>query len=134
LYTGTADCCNATPFAYRKLLDSSIVENMMLSFRATARTFARRTSTRVVAFSSGQPYDTLTVGIPKETFELEKRVAATPESIARLKGFQRILVEDGAGVASHFNNSDYERAGATIVPHDEVWKKSDIVLKVRGYL
>lgn len=29
---------------------------------------------------AGVPYDKLTVGVPKETFDLEKRVGATPES------------------------------------------------------
>eukprot|EP00531_Pseudo-nitzschia_arenysensis_P005452 CAMPEP_0116137754 /NCGR_PEP_ID=MMETSP0329-20121206/12410_1 /TAXON_ID=697910 /ORGANISM="Pseudo-nitzschia arenysensis, Strain B593" /LENGTH=86 /DNA_ID=CAMNT_0003632677 /DNA_START=20 /DNA_END=276 /DNA_ORIENTATION=+ len=53
------------------------------------------------AFSAtplGTPYSKLTVGIPKENFPLEKRVAATPESVKRLvkPGFS-VLVEDGAG-------------------------------------
>lgn len=79
----------------------------------------------------GIPYDKLTVGIPKETFPLERRVAATPESVARLvkPGFS-VQVEDGAGMPSYFSNQDYQNAGAAIV--DDVWKTSDIVLKVRS--
>jgi NAD(P) transhydrogenase len=79
----------------------------------------------------GVPYDRLTVGIPKETFPRERRVAATPESVARLvkPGFS-VQVEDGAGLSSYFSNEDYHRAGATIV--DSVWRTSDIVLKVGG--
>ena len=78
----------------------------------------------------GTPYSALTVGIPKETFPLEKRVAATPESVQRLvtPGFQ-VLVERNAGAASYFSNADYEAVGAKIV--DQVWKDADIVLKVR---
>jgi Alanine dehydrogenase/PNT, N-terminal domain len=81
----------------------------------------------------GIPYEKLTVGIPKETFPLERRVAATPESVARLvkPGF-KVQVEDGAGMPSYFSNQDYQNAGASIV--DDVWKTSDIVLKVRRVL
>lgn len=77
----------------------------------------------------GIPYSQLTVGIPKEDVPLERRVAATPESVARLvkPGFT-VLIQDGAGDASHFSNAAYEAAGAKIVP--DVWKDSDIVLKV----
>jgi len=80
----------------------------------------------------GIPYSKLTVGIPKETFPLEKRVAATPESVQRLvkPGFS-VLIEDGAGDSSYFSNADYEAVGAKIVPTDQVWKESDIVLKLR---
>ncbi|KAG7354255.1 NADP transhydrogenase subunit alpha [Nitzschia inconspicua] len=82
--------------------------------------------------SNAVPYSKLTVGIPKERFPLEKRVAATPESVARLvkPGFT-LLVEDGAGSDSYFSNADYEAAGAKIVAADDVWKQSDIVLKLR---
>ena len=78
----------------------------------------------------GIAYSALTVGVPKEHFPLEKRVAASPESVARLTkpGFQ-VAIEKGAGVASNFSDADYQAAGATIV--DDVWKESDIVLKVR---
>jgi len=81
----------------------------------------------------GMPYDKLTVGIPKEHFPLERRVAASPESVARLvkPGFN-VLIEDGAGAKSHFSNADYETAGASIAASaDEVWSSSDIVLKLR---
>lgn len=77
----------------------------------------------------GIPYTALTVGVPKEHFPLEKRVAASPESVARLvkPGFT-VAIESGAGAASNFSDADYQAAGATIV--DNVWKDSDIVLKV----
>lgn len=80
----------------------------------------------------GIPYSELTVGIPKENFPLEKRVAATPESVARLvkPGFN-VAIEKGAGELSYFSDSDYQAAGATVV--DNVWKSSDIVLKVSYY-
>lgn len=79
----------------------------------------------------GIPYAALTIGIPKETFPLEKRVAASPESVARLvkAGFKNIQIESNAGSDSFFSNAAYEQAGGTIVEGSHVWK-SDIVLKV----
>lgn len=78
----------------------------------------------------GIPYDKLTVGVPKETLDLEKRVAATPESVARLlkAGISAVQVERGAGAKAYFSDQAYEQVGAKIV--DNVWKDSDIVLKV----
>lgn len=81
----------------------------------------------------GTPYESLTVGVPKETFPLEKRVAATPESVKRLvkPGFS-VLIEDGAGDAAFYSNADYEAAGAKIVPTtDEIFKQSNIILQLR---
>lgn len=80
----------------------------------------------------GIPYEKLTIGVPKETFPLEKRVAATPETVSKLikPGFS-VLIEKDAGSASHFNDADYEAAGAKIVSPDEIWKDSDIVMKLR---
>jgi len=79
----------------------------------------------------GTPYSSLTIGIPKESFGGEKRVALVPAAVANLckKGFN-INVQDGAGIESQFRNIDYEAAGAKIVDNSGAFK-SDIVLKVR---
>lgn len=80
----------------------------------------------------GIPYSQLTVGIPKEVYPLEKRVAATPDSVALfVKPGLSVLIEENAGIASHFKNSDYEAAGAKIVSGEELYAKSDIIIKVR---
>lgn len=78
----------------------------------------------------GTPYSKLTIGVPKECFELEKRVAATPESIQRLMkpGFS-VVVEKGAGALSNFSDASYEAVGAKTV--ESVYEKSDIILKLR---
>jgi hypothetical protein len=82
--------------------------------------------------STSVPYRQLIVGIPKETAFLEKRVAATPESVQRLVGKDNdgfiVHIQDNAGAAAYFDNASYEQAGAVIVPN--VWETSDIVLKV----
>ena len=80
----------------------------------------------------GIAYADLTIGIPKERFPRERRVAATPESVARLvsPGFN-VQLESQAGAASYFSDADYAAAGATIV--DNVWKNADIILKVHTH-
>mmetsp|Transcript_22695 Transcript_22695/g.53599 ORF Transcript_22695/g.53599 Transcript_22695/m.53599 type:complete len:1064 (-) Transcript_22695:132-3323(-) len=92
----------------------------------------RSLSTKDAEKPKGIPYSKLTVGVPKETYPLEKRVAATPESVSKLvkPGFS-VLVEKGAGASSHFSDADYEAAGAKVVETGDVWKKSDIVMKIR---
>jgi NAD(P) transhydrogenase len=98
----------------------------------TVRGFAAASKDGEKKTPKGTPYSALTVGIPKETFPLEKRVAASPESVQRLvkPGFS-VLIEDGAGESSYFSNADYVKAGAKICSPAEIWKDSDIVLKLR---
>jgi NAD(P) transhydrogenase len=80
------------------------------------------------------PYSSLTVGIPRESFPNERRVAITPQNVAILlkKGFSRVLVESGAGDAAQFTDDAYRKAGAILVDRAAVWSQSDIVLKVRA--
>ncbi|KAB8276258.1 NAD(P) transhydrogenase beta subunit-domain-containing protein [Aspergillus minisclerotigenes] len=80
------------------------------------------------------PYSSLTVGIPRETYPNERRVAITPQNVALLlkKGFSRVLLERGAGEAAELLDQAYEQAGATLVDRATVWSQSNIILKVRG--
>jgi len=81
------------------------------------------------------PYANLTVGVPRETYPNERRVALTPQNVAllRKKGFAKVIVEKGAGAQAEFHDNVYEQAGATMVDSaSEVWAAADIVLKVRG--
>ena len=74
------------------------------------------------------------IAIPKERRAAETRVAATPETVKKLKGLgSNVVVEVGAGGAAHFSDADYQSAGATIAPDAAgALKNADIVLKVRG--
>ncbi|BAT59990.1 NAD(P) transhydrogenase subunit alpha part 1 [Variibacter gotjawalensis] len=71
------------------------------------------------------------IAIPLESDGGEPRVAATPETIKKLKalGAAEIAVEPGAGVKSGIRDSDYEAAGATISA--DATRDADVVLKVR---
>ena len=81
----------------------------------------------------GKPLSSLSVGIPKESWKGERRVAATPETVASLlkAGYKGVLVESDAGAASSMPDELYKAAGATIVGKAEAFA-SDIVLKVRS--
>lgn len=75
-----------------------------------------------------------TIGVPREVFPGERRVAATPESITRLQklGFE-VSVESGAGAEAGFTDEVYAEAGATVVDDPKaLWAAADIVLKVRA--
>ncbi|MEM8831849.1 MAG: Re/Si-specific NAD(P)(+) transhydrogenase subunit alpha [Cyanobacteria bacterium P01_G01_bin.19] len=74
------------------------------------------------------------IGIPKEIYNNECRVAATPNTVKKLQklGFE-ILVESNAGAAASFTDRAYEEAGCRIIgDRNELWSLSDIVLKVRA--
>uniref|UniRef100_A0A0A9ZAR2 NAD(P) transhydrogenase, mitochondrial n=1 Tax=Lygus hesperus TaxID=30085 RepID=A0A0A9ZAR2_LYGHE len=79
----------------------------------------------------GVPYKSLKIGVPKEIWKEEKRVALTPAVAATLvkKGFM-VNVEEGAGVGAKFRDSDYKSAGANIVKTEGAFA-NDLVLKVR---
>jgi NAD(P) transhydrogenase subunit alpha len=73
------------------------------------------------------------IGIIRETFEGECRVAGTPKSIARLKkqGFD-VIVESGAGSKADFSDDVYRAAGADVLDSAKaVWDAADILTKVR---
>ncbi|KAJ5089087.1 hypothetical protein N7532_007771 [Penicillium argentinense] len=80
------------------------------------------------------PYSSLTVGVPRETYENERRVAITPQNVGMLlkKGFSRVLIERGAGEGAQLLDDAYVKAGATLVDRDAIYSESDIVMKVRN--
>ena len=75
------------------------------------------------------------VGIPKETFPDEKRVALVPQGAASLTkaGFE-VFVEAGAGDKSGFSDSEYTDKGAKIVEkRKDLFSKAEIIMQVRGF-
>ncbi|KAH0627921.1 hypothetical protein JD844_008493 [Phrynosoma platyrhinos] len=80
----------------------------------------------------GIPYKQLTVGVPKEIFQNEKRIALSPAGVQALvkQGFN-VIVESSAGEASKFSDDHYREAGAQIQGTKEVLA-SDLVVKVRA--
>ena len=74
------------------------------------------------------------IGVPREIHAGEQRVATTPDVASQLiKLGYSVAVEAGAGAAAKFPDSDYEAAGCEVLASaDEVWKQSDIIMKVRA--
>jgi alanine dehydrogenase len=72
------------------------------------------------------------IGVAKEIKTDEYRVALTPAGALELVGRgHEVLVEASAGVGSAFENQAYEAVGARIVDVDEVWERSELLLKVK---
>ena len=75
----------------------------------------------------------LTIGVPKEVFAGEKRVATVPDVVEKLikLGF-KVAVQSGAGAEAYFSDKTYVAVGAEIVEDAaKLWSSSDIVFKVR---
>jgi H+-translocating NAD(P) transhydrogenase subunit alpha len=74
------------------------------------------------------------IGIPKEIYANECRVAATPDTVKKLQklGFE-ILVEANAGAAASFTDQAYAAADCKIMADAaSLWSAADIILKVRA--
>jgi NAD(P) transhydrogenase subunit alpha len=74
------------------------------------------------------------IGVVRETFPGERRVALNPEALPLLtKPGHEVLVEAGAGVASGSPDASYEAKGAKIVrTRAEVFGQADVIFQVRG--
>jgi NAD(P) transhydrogenase subunit alpha len=74
------------------------------------------------------------IGVPREIYAGEKRVATTPDVATQLikLGFD-VAVESKAGAAANYSDAAYQAAGCSIAATaDDIWANSDIILKVRG--
>jgi len=73
------------------------------------------------------------IGVPKEVKNNEFRVALTPAGAHVLVGAgHRVLVEQGAGSGSGFEDEDYAGEGAEILPNAaDVWGQAEMIMKVK---
>jgi len=73
------------------------------------------------------------IGVPKEIKENEYRVALLPSAAYQLiKRGHQVVVERGAGAGAGYPDTDYERAGATMVTdHRAVFEKAELIVKVK---
>ena len=73
------------------------------------------------------------IGVPREIFPGEKRVATVPEAVEKLVklGF-KVSVESGAGDSANCSDDTYRAAGAEVIEGAaNLWAAADIVFKVR---
>ena len=75
------------------------------------------------------------VGVPRESFPGERRVALVPAVIPNLtKAGLEVVVEAGAGIAAGYPDADYVAKGAKIVSaRAEVFRAADIVVQILCY-
>jgi NAD(P) transhydrogenase subunit alpha len=75
------------------------------------------------------------VGVVKETFPGERRVALVPGVLPSItKAGAEVIVEAGAGLEAGFPDQEYEEKGAKIVSdRAEVFRSADIVCTIRAY-
>ena len=73
------------------------------------------------------------LGVPREIKNNEFRVAITPAGVVEAVAHgHEVLIEHGAGLGSQLTDAEYEAAGARIITTaEEVWRNSDVLLKVK---
>lgn len=73
------------------------------------------------------------IGVPKEIMPGERRVAASPETAAKMVADGlTVLVEKNAGGGAFYHDSDYVAAGAQVLDDvGELFERADVILKVK---
>lgn len=74
------------------------------------------------------------IGVPRETFPNERRVALIPDSVAQLaKVGHEVVVQAGAGAQAGFPDDAYQQKGATVLPdRAAVFGAAEALFQVRG--
>ena len=74
----------------------------------------------------------MVIGVPKESYPGERRVALTPTVLPSLiQSGLTVLVEAGAGVAAGHADEDFEKSGAEIIAsRSEIFSAADIIVQV----
>jgi H+-translocating NAD(P) transhydrogenase subunit alpha len=75
------------------------------------------------------------VGVPKETFPGERRVALVPAVLPALaKAGLSVVIEAGAGTSAGYPDAEYESKGAKVLPERaQVFQQADIITQVLCY-
>src|SRR6266581_2508287 len=86
--------------------------------------------TAVLVLSIGGSF--MIVGVPRESFPGERRVALVPAAVPNLtKAGLEVVVEAGAGAAAGYPDADYAAKGAKIVSdRAEVFRAAGVVLQI----
>lgn len=73
------------------------------------------------------------IGIPKEIYQGEKRVAIVPKAVTQLlKDGHEVFIEARAGEGAYFPDAEYEQAGAVIVKDAQLlYSGADVIMKVQ---
>ena len=76
----------------------------------------------------------ITIGIPRESEENEKRVALTPEAVNILvEAGNKVFVQEGSGKGANYSDKDYSENGALITKTGDEVFNCDLVIKVAPF-
>ncbi len=76
----------------------------------------------------------ITIGIPSDTKDDEKRVALTPEAVNILvESGNEVIVQKGAGAGCNYSDKDYSENGAVITESPARVYSSDVIIKVAPF-
>jgi NAD(P) transhydrogenase subunit alpha len=102
-----------------------------LGLRESLHRLAGGAKGKVTPVESRDGGATVSVGVPRETYPNERRVALVPTSIQPLvKAGLAVLVEAGAGAGAGFPDEAYTERGASVVSRGDVLG-AEVVLQVR---
>jgi alanine dehydrogenase len=80
-------------------------------------------------------YRKITIGIPSDNSDDEKRVAITPESVNLLvDNGNEVIVQKGAGLGANYSDKDYSEYGAIITDSPARVFSADVVIKVAPFI
>lgn len=73
------------------------------------------------------------IGVPRELKDNEFRIGLTPSSVLELTSHgHQVFVESGAGAGSGLPDSEYEAAGARILPNGAaIYQEAEMIVKVK---
>src|SRR2546428_3901670 len=108
---------------------------MVAPSKVSADEILRRELSRTTVIHFIERRDRMIVGVPRETFPGERRVALVPSSIPTLaKGGLEVLVEAGAGAQAGYPDAEYVAKGARIIPERrDLFSAAEIVVQVLCY-
>lgn len=79
----------------------------------------------------GKKQKKLIIGIPRESEQVECRVALTPEAVELLvNNGHEVIIETNAGKGANYNDSDYSERGGFIVSDKKTVMQADVIIKV----
>lgn len=78
-------------------------------------------------------FNGLTIGVPKEVMNGERRVAVIPDTVKKLTaGGARVLIEKSAGAGAYIKDQDFLNAGAEIIDSAKnIFDETDVIMKVK---
>ena len=77
----------------------------------------------------GKKHKKLTIGIPKDNHNLERRVSLTPEAVEVLvNNGHDVLMETKAGEGARYSDTDYSEGGGFIIENKKQVLNADIII------